>query len=80
MTDKTGGESYFQGLDTPVSFAPFLDEFAERLNHQYRLTFLIKPEKKSSYKHVRLGNRNTECGTCDGRPRIRASGKNNFVL
>lgn len=54
LADKTGGESYFQGLDTPVSFAPFLDEFAQRLQHQYRLTFLIKPDKKPSLKHVRL--------------------------
>jgi hypothetical protein len=54
LADKTGGESYFQGLSTPVAFAPFLDEFAERLNHQYRLTFLIKPDKKASYRHVRL--------------------------
>jgi hypothetical protein len=54
LADKTGGESYFQGLSTPVAFAPFLDEFAERLNHQYMLTFLIKPDKKPSYRHVRL--------------------------
>jgi hypothetical protein len=54
LTDKTGGESYFQGLSTPIAFAPFLDEFAERLNHQYRLTFLIKPDKKPSYRHMRL--------------------------
>jgi len=54
LTDKTGGESYFQGLDTPISFAPFLDMFAERLNHQYLLTFQIKPDKKPSYRHVRL--------------------------
>jgi hypothetical protein len=54
LTDKTGGESYFQGFSTPVSFAPFLDEFADRLGHQYLLTFLIKPEKKPSFQHVRL--------------------------
>jgi hypothetical protein len=54
LADKTGGESYFQGLSTPIAFAPFLDEFAERLNHQYMLTFLIKPDKKPSYRHVRL--------------------------
>ncbi len=54
LTDKTGGEFYYQGLGTPVSFAPFLDEFAGRLSHQYRLTFLIKPEMKPSYRHVRL--------------------------
>lgn len=54
LADKTGGESYFQGTDTPISFGPFLNEFAERLNHQYLLTFLIKPDKKPSYQHVRL--------------------------
>lgn len=54
MTDKTGGEFYYQGFGMPISFAPFLNEFAERLNHQYLLTFLIKPDKKPSYRHVRL--------------------------
>jgi hypothetical protein len=54
LTDKTGGESYFQGLSTPVSFGPILGEFAGRLNHQYLLTFQIKPDKKASYRHVRL--------------------------
>jgi hypothetical protein len=54
LTDETGGEAYFQGFDTPVAFAPFLQEFASRLGHQYRLTFLAKPGKKASYQHVRL--------------------------
>ncbi len=54
LADKTGGESYFEGLSTPVAFAPFLQQFAERLQHQYRLTFLIKPDKKPSMRHVRL--------------------------
>lgn len=54
LTDKTGGESYFQGLGSPISFGPFLDEFAERLNHQYLLTVLIPPGKKPSYKHLKL--------------------------
>jgi hypothetical protein len=67
LTDKTGGESYFQGLSTPVSFAPFLEEFAERLNHQYMLTFEIKPDKKPSYRHVRLETEvpNAELVTAD---------------
>ena len=54
LTEKTGGESYFQGFSTPISFAPFLDEFADRLGHQYLLKFLIKPGKKPSYQHVKL--------------------------
>lgn len=67
LADKTGGESYIQGLSTPVSFGPFLDEFAERLNHQYLLTFLIKPDKKPSYRHVRLETEvpNAELVTAD---------------
>jgi hypothetical protein len=54
LTDKTGGESYFQGFSTPISFSPFLDEFADRLGHQYLLTFSIKPQKKPSFQHVKL--------------------------
>ena len=54
LAEMTGGESYFQGFSTPISFAPFLNEFAARLSHQYRLTVLIKQEKKPSYQHVRL--------------------------
>jgi hypothetical protein len=54
LADQTGGEAYFQGFSTPIAFAPFLDEFAERLNHQFLLTFLIKPEKKPTYQHVML--------------------------
>ena len=67
LADQTGGESFFQGFSTPVSFTPFLDEFAERLGHQYRLTFLIKPEKKPSYQHVRLETEvpNAELVTAD---------------
>jgi hypothetical protein len=54
LAEETGGESYFQGFSTPISFAPYLEDLAGRLNHQYRLTFLIKPNKKPSYQHVRL--------------------------
>ncbi len=54
LADETGGEAYFQGFDTPIAFAPFLDQFAERLSHQFRLTFLADPDKKPTYRHVRL--------------------------
>ena len=39
MTDETGGESFFQGLDTPISFAPFLQQLDMVLHNQYFLTF-----------------------------------------
>ena len=54
LADQTGGEAYFQGLETPISFAPFLEEFATRLSHQYKLTFLAMAGNKPSYQHVKL--------------------------
>ena len=67
LADETGGEAYFQGSDTPVAFAPFLDQFVNRLNHQYRLTFLAKAGQKPSYQHVRLETEvpNAELVTAD---------------
>jgi hypothetical protein len=54
LADEAGGEAYFQGLETPIAFAPFLDQFADRLSHQYKLTFLAKADKKPTLQHVRL--------------------------
>ncbi len=54
LADETGGEAYFQGFSTPVAFAPFLNQFATRLTHQYRLTVLAKAGEKPSYQHIRL--------------------------
>jgi hypothetical protein len=67
LADETGGEAYFQGSETPIAFAPFLDQFADRLNHQFKLTFLAKTEKKASYQHVRLETEvpNAELVTAD---------------
>lgn len=39
VSDETGGHAYFQGFTDPVSVAPFLLNFAERLDSQYRVTF-----------------------------------------
>jgi hypothetical protein len=38
LAEGTGGEAYWQGNINPVSLAPFLKEFTDRLNHQYLLT------------------------------------------
>ncbi len=54
LAEASGGEAYFQGHTTPVSFAPSLDEFSELLAHQYLLTFLIQPQKKPSSRHVKV--------------------------
>jgi hypothetical protein len=67
LADETGGEGYFQGFGNPVAFSPYLDEFADRLNHQYKLTFTIKADKKAQYQHVRLETEvpNAELVTAD---------------
>jgi len=54
LAGETGGEAHFQGFETPIALAPFLDKIADRLNHQYRLTFLANADKKPTRQHVRL--------------------------
>ena len=55
MADQTGGEAYYIGFTgAPVSFAPYLDQFAHRLQHQYWLGFLAKPPKKSGFVSIRV--------------------------
>jgi hypothetical protein len=55
LADKTGGEAYYIGFTgAPVTFAPYLDDVARRLAHQYFLGFLAKPEKKSGWQQIRL--------------------------
>ena len=54
VTTETGGEAYFLGYDTPVSFSPYLDDLTRRLTHQYLLTFLAKPGKKPGLQPVKI--------------------------
>lgn len=55
LAEKTGGEAYYIGFNgPPVAFAPFLEDLAERLNHQYFLGFLAKPPKKPGLQPVKL--------------------------
>jgi hypothetical protein len=37
-----------------VTFSPYLNDLSQRLTHQYLLSFLAKPEKKSGMQRVRL--------------------------
>jgi hypothetical protein len=46
MANDTGGQAFFQGLDTPVSFKPFLDQLDMVLHNQYFLTFATARSKK----------------------------------
>src|SRR5258708_3221763 len=54
LADETGGEAYYQGFQAPISFAPYLDQFANRLMHQYRLTLMMKAENKPAFRHVKI--------------------------
>ena len=54
LAEKTGAESYFLGLGTPVSFMPYLTDLAEHLTHQYLIAFLAKPDKKAGFQSVKL--------------------------
>jgi hypothetical protein len=42
VSDQTGGYAYFQGFGDPVSIAPFMDDFRNRLSNQYKLTYQAK--------------------------------------
>jgi len=54
VAQETGGEAYFLGYETPVSFGPYLADISGRLEHQYMLTFLAKPGKKPGLQSVKL--------------------------
>jgi hypothetical protein len=53
LGDETGGEAYWQGLGSPVSFDPFLKDLAQRLNNQYLLT-LSPHDGKAGLQPVRV--------------------------
>jgi hypothetical protein len=53
LGDGTGGEAYWQGFGSPVSFDPYLKDLSERLNNQYLLT-LAAPDSKKGLQAVRV--------------------------
>ena len=54
LAAETGGEAYFQGFDTPVSYQPFLARLSRNFGQQYRLTFRAQPGKKAGYQRLRV--------------------------
>ena len=55
LGEKTGGEAYYIGFrGAPVSFGPYLQDLANRLQHQYWLGFVPKAGQKASWHNVRL--------------------------
>jgi hypothetical protein len=42
VSEATGGQAYFEGLTTPVSLTPYLNQFSRALQNQYKVTFVAK--------------------------------------
>jgi hypothetical protein len=69
IADGTGGESFFQGLQTPISFAPYLQQLDMVLKNQYWLTFQTQRSKKEKGElrgfRVRTEQRNVDISSAD---------------
>jgi hypothetical protein len=46
MTSETGGAAFFEGLATPISFSPYLNQLGMILRNQYLLTVNMERSKK----------------------------------
>jgi hypothetical protein len=53
LGDETGGEAYWQGFHSPVSFDPYLKDLTERLRNQYLMT-LGSDDIKGGLQPVRV--------------------------
>jgi hypothetical protein len=55
LSDETGAESYYLiGSAAPVSFVPYLEDITRKINRQYLLTFIPKPQKKAGMQRVKV--------------------------
>ncbi len=54
LTSDTGGYSFTQGTDTPISFQPFLDDLHQMLGQQYLLTFRATPSGKPGFHNLKV--------------------------
>ncbi|HSZ62868.1 MAG TPA: hypothetical protein VK828_13785 [Terriglobales bacterium] len=55
LTEETGGEGYYIGFfGAAPDFTPYLRDAANRLEHQYLLTFLAQPQKKAGVRSIKL--------------------------
>jgi hypothetical protein len=45
VSEATGGTAYFQGFADPVTISPFLKDFRDRLDNQYRVAIEVLKEK-----------------------------------
>jgi len=52
LSDETGAESFFLGVQAPVSFKPYLDQIDKDLGNQYLLTFGAQPSRNEGLQSV----------------------------
>jgi hypothetical protein len=55
LSDESGAESFFLGLQAPVSFRPFLDRIQRALNNQYLLEFRAIPGRRAGLQSISVG-------------------------
>jgi hypothetical protein len=64
ITSQSGGDAFFQGLSTPISFAPFLQELGTILQNQYLLTFTAPASRNEKGElrpiQIRIEQRNVK--------------------
>ena len=69
ISDATGGESFFQGFQTPVSFSPFLQQLDMVLKNQYWLSYATERSKKAKGElrkfRVRTEQKEVELSSAD---------------
>lgn len=56
VSGGSGGQSFFQGLETPVSFTPFLNQLDMVLHNQYFLTFTTPrgAKKRGEFRNLKV--------------------------
>jgi VWFA-related protein len=54
ISQETGGENYFLGLQMPVDLRPYLDSIQAHLNNQYLLAFTGDGGHKGKYETVKV--------------------------
>jgi hypothetical protein len=54
VTQATGGNGYWTGTDNPVSFQPYFEDLARRLDNQYELDFAAKLDRKPAVESFKF--------------------------
>lgn len=54
VTQATGGAGYWTGTGNPVSFQPYFDDLARRLDNQYELDFSAKLDRKPAVESFKF--------------------------